>query len=52
MQQHTESTKLSVPGWERTYNALVRKLLIQFINPLCQGLNGLVNLKGWIYCHH
>ena len=25
-QQHTDSTKRSVPGWERTYNALVSTL--------------------------
>ena len=28
-QQHTDSTKLSVPGWERTYNALVSTPLSQ-----------------------
>ena len=31
MQQHTDSTKLSVPGWDRTYNALVSILLSQRI---------------------
>ena len=35
-QQHTDSTKLSVPGWERTYNALVSTPLSQHPNPLCQ----------------
>ena len=35
-QQHTDSTRLSVPGWERTYNALVSTLLSQHIKPLCQ----------------
>ena len=27
-QQHTDSTKRSVPGWERTYNALVSTLCV------------------------
>ena len=27
-QQHTDSTKRSVPGWERTYNALVSLLRV------------------------
>ena len=30
------ATKLSVPGWERTYNALVSILLSQRISSLCQ----------------
>ena len=36
IQQHTDSTKKSVPGWERTYNALVSTPLSQHSNPLCQ----------------
>ena len=35
-QQHTDSTKLTVPGWDWTYNALVSILLSQHSNPLCQ----------------
>ena len=35
-QQHTDSTKKSVPGWERTYNALVSTPLSQHSNTLCQ----------------
>ena len=35
-QQHTDGTKLSVPGWEQTYNALVSTPLNQHSNPLCQ----------------
>ena len=35
-QQHTDSTKRSVPGWERTYNALVSTPLSQRISTLCQ----------------
>ena len=31
-QQHTDSTKKSVPGWERTYNALVSTPLSQHSN--------------------
>ena len=39
-QQHTDSTKRSVPGWERTYNALVSTLLSQRISPPRQpGMN-------------
>ena len=34
--QLTDSTKLSVPGWDRTYNVLVSILLSQRISPLCQ----------------
>ena len=33
---HTDSTKLSVPGWDQTYNALVSTLLSQRISSLCQ----------------
>ena len=32
----TDSTKRSVPGWERTYNALVSILPSQHSNTLCQ----------------
>ena len=35
-QQHSDSTKRSIPGWERTYNALVSILLSQHSSPLCQ----------------
>ena len=36
-QQHTDSTKRSVPGWERTFNALVSTPLSQhFIHYACQ----------------
>ena len=35
-QQHTDSTKLPVPGWERTYNALVSTPLSQHSKSLCQ----------------
>ena len=35
-QQHKDSTKLSVPGCNRTYNALVSILLSRLIIPLCQ----------------
>ena len=35
-QQHTDSTKKSVPGWEQTYNALVSTPLSQHSYPLCQ----------------
>ena len=33
----THSTKMSVPGWDRTYNALVSTLLSRRISPLCHG---------------
>ena len=37
-QQHTDSTKRSVPGWERTYNALVtsQHTIESALYPLCQ----------------
>ena len=35
-QKHTDGTKLSVPGWDRTYNALVSTPLSQCIDPPCQ----------------
>ena len=35
-QQHTDSTKLAVLGWDRTYNALISILLSQRISQLCQ----------------
>ena len=35
-QQHTDSTKLFVPDWDRTYNALVSTLLSQRISLPCQ----------------
>ena len=35
-QQHRESTKLAVPGWDRTYNALDWILLSPRISPPCQ----------------
>ena len=34
-QQHTDSTKVFVPGWDRTFNALVSTLLSQCIIPPC-----------------
>ena len=38
--QHTDSTKLSVPGWDRSNNALVSILLSQRIIPPWQPGNG------------
>ena len=35
-QQHTDSTKLSVPDWNQIYNALVSILLNQRIISPCQ----------------
>ena len=45
-QQHTDSTKLSVTGWDRTYKALVSTLLSQRINPTMQARYKVKKMKS------